>query len=66
MLMLVGTGRWRTNSPYCWICTGPTEMSALRRMKFRSELRRCRAKRSLMTSSVCIRPRTTRSGAPRS
>ena len=61
MLMLVGTTRLRVNSLYLITRTGPTEISGLRRMKLNRPMRRSRAKRSLMTSSVGIRPRTMRS-----
>jgi len=66
MFRLLGTGRLRSKSAYFWILIEPTVMSALRRMKFNSTLRMLRANRSLMSSSVCMRRRTTRSGELRS
>ncbi|MNY45350.1 hypothetical protein D3C86_1804430 [compost metagenome] len=55
----------RTKSPYFSILTEPTEMSAPRRMKLNSAVRSARAKRSLMISSVCRRPRMIRSWVAR-
>ena len=49
------------NSLYFCTRTGPTEISGLRRMKLNRPMRRRRAKRSLMSSSVGMRPRTMRS-----
>ncbi|CFN80790.1 Uncharacterised protein [Bordetella pertussis] len=66
MFRLLGTGRLRSKSAYFRILMAPTVMSALRRIKFSSTLRMWRAKRSLMSSSVCMRRRTTRSGELRS
>src|SRR5215471_7146058 len=60
-LRLVGTTRLRMNSLYLTTRTGPTEISALRRVKLKRPMRRSRAKRSLMISSVGMRPRTMRS-----
>src|SRR5690349_17252480 len=61
MLRLVGTARLRRNSLYLITLTGPIVMSGLRRMKLKSPMRSRRAKRSLMISSVGMRPRTMRS-----
>jgi hypothetical protein len=66
MLKLVGTTSSRRNMLYFCTCTVPTEISGLRRMKLNSPTRRLRAKRSLMTSIVGMRPRTIRSWLERS
>jgi hypothetical protein len=58
---LVGIGRLRVNSLYFCTFTGPTEISAERRMKLKMPTRNRRAKRSLMISRPGIRPRTIRS-----
>ena len=58
---LVGTTRLRMNSLYFDTRTEPTETSALRRRKLNRPTRKYRAKRSLMISSVGMRPRTIRS-----
>ncbi|XHO07403.1 hypothetical protein ACEQUB_p00649 (plasmid) [Ralstonia syzygii] len=63
--MAAGTTRLRMNSLYFWTFTGPTEISALRRRKLNSPMRQLRANRSLMISSVGMRPRTMRSCEPR-
>src|SRR5690606_8369426 len=63
---LLGTGRLRSKSEYLRMRRLPTVMSALRRMKLSMAARRRRAKRSLISSSVCMRWRTTRSGEERS
>src|SRR6185436_9608502 len=64
-LRFVGTTRLRMNSLYLTTRTGPTEISALRRMKLKRPMRSSLAKRSLMISSVGIRPRTMRSWVAR-
>src|SRR5262245_23485762 len=61
---LVGTTRLRMNSENLTIFTGATEISGLRRMKLKRPIRKRRAKRSLMISSVGMRPRTMRSCLP--
>ena len=65
-LRLAGTARLRRNSLYRSTRTGATEISTLRRVRLASAPRSARAKRSCTSSSVGMRPRTTRSCRPMS
>lgn len=61
MVRLVGTNRLCTHSPYLTMRTPSMEISTVRRNMLTRRMRKARAKRSLIISSVGRRPRTMRS-----
>ena len=61
-----GISKVWTYSPNFNICTPSTEITGDRRNKVNSLIRKLRAKRSLIISSVGMRPRTMRSWLPKS